>query len=145
MKRSLYLLFGALSGALWYLIPLTFEGGWAIPSGFIGRLAGLAAAIVTGVAVSLVFAPTFRRSPRWLFLLLPFLTLPVAIGLFAFFLWLARLSLGEHFFPRPVSGDLYLLFESYIYYGLFGLFMPLLFGLALVNQFVMAFLLDRDI
>jgi hypothetical protein len=147
MKASkdtlLYVGGGIASGALWFLVPLLFDGGWGIPPGSIGRIAGASCAVLTGVLISYLFRPAFRRAPMLGFILLPCVTLPVAIISFSVLLWLSRLALGVHFTPPPVSGDLRLLAESYLIYGLLGSG-PALYILALLNQYAMRSLLNRN-
>jgi hypothetical protein len=146
MKSSdhslLYLIAGLVSGALWFLFPLLFDSGWGIPPGSIGRVAGAFCAMVTGVLISFLFRPAFRRAPLLAFIFLPCVTLPVAIVSFSLLLWLSRLLLGVHFSPAPVGGDLRLLAESYLVYGLLGSG-PLLYIFALLNQYAMRSLLNR--
>ncbi len=139
----LYLAAGLVSGALWFLFPLLLNGGWGIPPGPIGSVAGAFCAMVTGVLISFLFRPAFRRTPLLGFILLPCVTLPVAIVSFSLLLWLSRLSLGVHFSPAPHGGDLRLLAESYLVYGLLGSG-PLLYILALLNQYAMRSLLNRN-
>ena len=139
----LYLAAATASGALWFLPPLLFDGGWGIPSGFSGRLAGVCCAAATGILVSFLFRPAFRCAPSLAFVLLPCITLPVAIASFSLLLWLSRLALGVHFSPPPAGGDLRLLAESYLIYGLLGSG-PVLYILALLNQTAMRSLLSRN-
>jgi hypothetical protein len=147
MKASnhsyLYLAAGLVSGALWSLIPLLFNGGWGLPPGAIGRVAGTFCAMGTGVLISFLFRPAFRRAPLLGFIFLPCVTLPIAITSFALLLWLSRLALGVHFSPPPFGGDLRLIEESYLVYGLIG-GGPFLYILALLNQYAMRSLLNRN-
>jgi hypothetical protein len=140
----LYFAAGLVSGAVWFLIPLTIDDGWGIPPGFTGRTAGVVCAMVTGAFISFLFRRLFRRSPLIAFILLPCATLPVAITVFSLLLWLARLALGVHFSPAPVGGDFRLLTESYLIYGLLGSG-PILYILALLNQYAMRSLLNRHV
>ena len=144
-NKFLYLLIGALSGAFWFLIPLSFDSGWGLPHGTLGRIVALGCGIATGLFISSAFARPFRSSSRVGFFVLPVITVPIAITLFSLFLWVARLGLNEHFFPHPAGGDLRLILESYIFYGLSGLAAPVLYGLALLNQWIMHLVLQRSI
>ena len=139
----LYFAAGLVSGALWFLIPLLCDSGWGIPPGSIGSAAGVICAMLTGALISFLFRWAFRRAPVLAFILLPCVTLPVAIASFSFLLWLSRLALGVHFSPAPVGGDLRLLTESYLIYGLLGSG-PVLYILALLNQYAMRSLLNRN-
>jgi hypothetical protein len=139
----LYLAAGLVSGALWSLIPQLFDGGWGIPPGTLGRVAGTFCAMGTGALISFLFRPAFRRAPLLGFIFLPCVTLPIAIISFALLLWLSRLALGVHFSPPPVGGDLRLIAESYLIYGLIGSG-PVLYILALLNQYAMRSLLNRN-
>src|SRR5205814_3449170 len=144
-QRLLYFLVGAASGAVWFLIPLSFDSGWGLPHGVFGRLAALACSILTGLFISLVFVHPFRFTSLVAFFALPIITVPIAITLFSLFLWVARLALGEHFVPHPAGGDFRLILESYIFYGLFGFLSPVLYGLALLTQWIMRTMLQRTI
>jgi len=139
----LYLTAGIASGALWFLVPLLFDDGWGIPPGSLGRIAGVSCAALTGVLIAFLFRAAFRRAPMLAFILLPCITLPVAIVSFSLLLWLSRLALGVHFTPPPVGGELRLLAESYLIYGLLGSG-PVLYILALLNQYAMRSLLNRN-
>lgn len=142
-QNFLYFAAGLVSGGLWFLLPLLLDNGWGIPSGFIGGVAGVVCAMGTGALVSFLFRPAFRRAPMLAFVLLPCVTLPVAILSFSFLLWVSRLALGVHFSPSPFGGDLRLLAETYIIYGLLGSG-PFLYALALLNQYAMRSLLNRN-
>jgi len=148
MKASkntlLYLVAGIVSGALWFLLPLLFDDGWSIPPGAVGHIAGVSCAILTGILISFLFRPAFRRVPLLAFILLPCVTLPLALVSFSFLLWLSRLALGIQFSPPPVGGDLRLLTETYLIYGLLGSG-PVLYILALLNQYAMRSLLNRNV
>lgn len=143
--RLLRLAAGFLSGALWFLVPLSFDHGWGIPPGPLGRSVGLACAMATGAFISALFGAAFRRAPSWAFLLLPCVTLPAAVVIFSLLLGLGRLTLGIRFSPPPASGDLRLLAESYLFYGILGAG-PVLYPFALLNQWALRALplLNRD-
>lgn len=142
-QNFLYFATGLVSGGLWFLLPLLLDNGWGIPSGFIGRVAGVACAMGTGALVSFLVRTAFRRAPMLAFILLPCVTLPVAILSFSFLLWVSRMALGVHFSPSPFGGDLRLLTETYLIYGLFGSG-PFLYVLALLNQYALRCLLNRN-
>jgi hypothetical protein len=145
-KQLLYALAAALSGAFWFLIPLSADSGWGLPQGVFGRIVGVCCGVATGLGISFLFARAFNSPSRVVFLLLPFATLPTAIALFSILLWVARFGLTEDFY-RPPPNPHYLrdILEAYIVYGLFSLGTPILYGLALLNQWIMQVVQRRSI
>jgi hypothetical protein len=143
IKELSYALAGILSGALWFVIPWQSDSGWALPEGTSGRLAALACSVATGVFISYLFRPLFRRAPLLGFILLPCVTVPVAIVTFSVLLWLTREALGVHFSPPARQGEFQLIVESYLFYGILG-GGPTLYILALLNQYAMRQLLNRN-
>src|SRR5262245_12142397 len=143
-----YAIAAALSGTLWFGLAFLFDAmggptGWAMPTRHVGELgAFLICGVITGVVVSYLFRPTFRRARFPSELLLPFLTLPFAISLFALLVWVVRLGLGYRFYEGvPPTRDLTLILEAYFFYSFVSIFLPVLYAFALVNQGVMHLIL----
>ncbi len=104
--------------------------------------------VLTGLAVSYVFRGAFRnaRAPREL--LLPLMTVPFAVLLFALLVWMARLATGHRFSSRTMlpGEELALILSGYLIYGLLSpLFTPVLYVLALVNQGIMHLILRAGV
>ena len=145
LKCISYLAAGAASGTVWFGIAMLLDSNWAIPKdSTFPFIAALFAAIITGIFISTVFRPLFRRTPAGIFVFLPLVTLPTGIAVFALLLWLARRFTGVHFVPSVTPAhELRLIVETYLIGGLISIFAPVLFGLALLNQYAMRFLLRR--
>ncbi len=143
-KRVSYLAAGAASGAVWFGVAALLDSDWAIPKDSLPFMAAFCAAILTGIFISTVFRPLFRRTPAGIFVFLPLVTLPTGIAVFALLLWLARRFTGVDFVPSVTPAhELRLIVETYLIGGLISVFAPVLFGLALLNQYVMRSLLRR--
>jgi hypothetical protein len=142
-KHLTYLAAGSVSGAVWFGIATLLDSDWAIPKGSgLPFLAALFAGIASGVFISLVFRPLFRSASTSIFILLPLVTLPIAIGGFALLLWLSRWLTGVHFEPQvQPTHELRLIVVTYLVGGLMSIFAPVLFVLALLNQYAMRLLL----
>jgi len=97
-----------------------------------------------GILIALLFQRLFHRAPTPFFLILPLVTLPVAITIFALLLWAMRQLMGVQFQPSlsPLR-ELRLIVETYLFGGLLSIFMPILVLLALATQYAMRFLLRR--
>ena len=101
-------------------------------------------AVVTGEAISLLFRRVFHNARKTVFFILPIVTLPVAIAMFAVLVWLVRQIFGVHFVPAlSPAGELSLIFGTYLIV-LITLFAPFLYGLALLNQYPMRVILRRN-
>jgi hypothetical protein len=144
LKRVSYLAAGAASGGVWFGVATLLDSDWAISKDTWPFIAALCAAVLTGILISTVFRPLFRRTPGGIFVFLPLFTLPMGIVLFSLLLWLARRFTGVHFVPSVMPAhELRLIAETYLIGGLISIFAPVLFGLALLNQYAMRFLLRR--
>jgi hypothetical protein len=141
MSAKSYWIAGAVSGFVWSLVALLLEflleggGHWAIPR---DRPFFLVAVMVSGIATgeftSLVFRRPIKNAGRGAYFILPVITLPVSITLFALSVWLMRQTFGVHFEPSlPATGELRLIVTTYLLV-LLTLFGPFLYGLALLNQ-----------
>jgi hypothetical protein len=135
-----YLAAAATAGAAWSLLAFALDYGVqdmqsmsCIPPGVIGFVGALFCGAFTGIAVAVVFRWLFRRTPKFLFPLLPVLTLPVAIATFSLLVWLERRALGTptRFAPRE---ELLEVLAIYGIYGLISIFMLFLYVVALGTQ-----------
>lgn len=104
-----------------------------IPPGVIGFVGALFCGALTGIAVAVLFRRWFSSTPTFLFLLLPALTLPVAIAIFSLLVWMERRVLGTPTRSSP-GEELGVILSIYGIYGLVSIFMPLLYGIALFTQ-----------
>ena len=143
--HSSYWIAGALSGAVWFVVARGLDNDWAIPKSSWSFLAAVVlAGVVTGEVISVLFHRAFRMKSKILFFMLPLVTLPLAIALFAVLVWLMRQSLGVRFQTEisPLS-ELRLIVETYLIV-LLTVFAPFLYGLALLNQYVMRAILKKQ-
>jgi len=127
---------GAISGCGWFVVLLLLDGGWAMPLGSaLGIAASLASAVGTGIVVAYLFRrPICRNKGAW-FVMLPLVTVPVAILVFSCFIWLARRATQVSFNPPLGSrSDFAFILSTYAIYGTISLIAPVLWGLAFVNQ-----------
>src|SRR6266404_9600949 len=88
---------GAVAGIIWSLLAFACDYGvedmqsmTCIPPGTAGFVGALICGAATGISIAIVFRWLFRRTPKFLFPLLPVLTLPTAIILFSLLIWLER-------------------------------------------------------
>lgn len=141
-ESSGYVALSAVSGAIWAVMAVILDGAteadhsWAIPW---QDPVALSLVLIGGATVGVVIGALVRRltsACSRIALFLPLLTLPLAISLFALFVWGTRVVLGYHFVPQPLGGrsELSLIVETYLVYGLVSLATPFLYGLALLNQ-----------
>ncbi len=140
-----YWIAGALSGAVWFIVALGLDNDWATPKSSWSFLAAvILAGAATGMVISVLFRRAFSKKSKVLFFALPLGTLPIAIALFAVLVWLMRQSLGVHFHAEisPLS-ELSLIVETYLIV-LITIFAPFLYGLALLNQYVMRAILRKQ-
>ncbi|MBI3887356.1 MAG: hypothetical protein HY302_16745 [Opitutae bacterium] len=143
--HSSYWIAGALSGAVWFFVAIGLDNDWAIPKSSWSFLAAIVfAGIMTGEVISVVFRRAFSKKSKVLFFMLPLVTLPIAIALFAVLVWLMRQSLGVRF-QAAISplAELRLIVETYLIV-LLTIFAPFLYGLALLNQSVMRAILKKQ-
>jgi hypothetical protein len=143
--HSSYWIAGALSGAVWFIVALGLDNDWAMPINSWSFLAAvILAGAATGVVISVLFHRVFSKKSKVLFFMLPLVTLPIAIALFAVLVWLMRQSLGVRFQTEisPPS-ELRLIVETYLFV-LLSIFAPFLYGLALLNQFVMRTIIRKQ-
>lgn len=139
-----YWIAGALSGAVWFIVAMGLDNDWAMPkSSWTFLAAVILAGVVTGGLISVLFRRAFSKKSRIIFFILPLVTLPLAIALFAVLVWLMRQSLGVRFQVEisPLS-ELRLIVETYLIV-LLTIFAPFLYGLALLNQYVMRAILRK--
>ena len=99
----------------------------------IAVVASWLAATATGAAVAMAFRRPLLKSSDLFFVSLPLLTLPVALALFALLSWLAWVGFGTTK-DVPLFHRLGDFLSFFLVYGLISIFTPILFGLALLNQ-----------
>lgn len=140
-----FLVVGSIAGCVWLGFAMLFDY-WSydgvrslIPSsGLREILVSVLVAASTGTVILVVFRRAILSGSRRLFFALPVLTLPAAIVLFSVLVWLARLALGSNGSPdwslHP-PGFMVIL-DGYVMYGLFSVFAPILYVLALATQWM---------
>ena len=144
--HSSYWITGGLSGAIWFIVAKYLDNNWAIPKSSWSFLAAvILVGAATGEVISFMFRRAFIKKSKVIFFMLPLVTLPVAITLFAVLVWLMRQLLGVHFQVEisPLS-ELGLILEWYLIV-LLSIFAPFLYGLALLNQHVMRIILKKQL
>ncbi len=131
---------GAFSGSAWFLLALAFDKGvrdFNIPviptNGVSATLASWLGAVATGVCVALAFRSAWTTRSRVVFWTAPLGTLALGIVVFSIWTWLAWLRFGE---PSNLSApdQFVLVLATFLLYGLGGIFTPILYLLALLNQ-----------
>jgi hypothetical protein len=150
MSAKSYWIAGALSGFVWVLVALLLEflleggGHWAIPR---DRPFFLVAIMVSGIATGeftlLLFRRPIKNAGRCVYFILPLITLPASIALFAVLVWLMRQTFGVRFEPSlPAVAELRKIVETYLLV-LLTLFGPFLYCLALLTQYALRVILWR--
>lgn len=142
---------GAVTGAAWFLLPFLFDVGvedmqdiQPIPVGHtLACIASVGCASATGIIIALVFRRWLFPPGHWFFLL-PIVTLPVAVFIFSLLLWLVRQSFGIHSHLAGVKELLEILL-IYVIYGLVGIFAPVLYGCALLTQYIFRIIFARGV
>ncbi len=140
MKKQL-IIFGAISGIVWFGIALLFDKGVedynypVIPTNSLQACVGsFLAAVATGILIALLFQKSlFKTSKRSLFLA-PFKIMPVAITAFGLLIKLLWIFLGE---ADNGYYSLDYILSIFLIYGLFGpLTAPFVYGFTVINLLV---------
>ncbi|MEO6034243.1 MAG: hypothetical protein ABIQ35_03210 [Verrucomicrobiota bacterium] len=142
-----YVVVAAISGIIWFGIALVLDSGWAIPTKQILPFIGaMLCACLTGLFVSLLIYKPSRQTSHVIFICLTFATLPLAVLVFALLLWMMRRLLGIEFQPAvSTSHELELIVSTYLLGGLLSIFTPFLLILSIANNYLMRFLVQRQI
>ncbi len=136
------LLAGGISGAVWSLLPIFFDDGWAIPKSNEGITLTMLSGVVTGITITAIFHILTKKDGKGIRFIFSLVSLPLAIGLFSVLLHISRKILAVEFTPEPAQGDFLLIIESYIFYGFLGAGIALL-PLAFVNHTIITLFKKR--
>jgi hypothetical protein len=144
-KAQAYAGAAVLSGILWFLACyyLDRQGGGMTSQGSAAAFVVFAlCGSLTGVVVSYAFRGALRRMRMPWGLLLPLATVPVGICAFTILLWLARAGFGYRTAPLASwSHELLTILSTYFFYVVVAGLYPLVYALALVNQWILHLIL----
>ena len=156
-RRLQYICASAICGGFWFLLPLTLDKcveDYNYPllptSNFFSFAASIAAGMITGVIIAVVFQRLFLCKSRPLFFILPIFIIPTAITIFCTLIWFVWLLFRLRFEVTELlnipglykTPGLREILSMYLMYGL--AFSPILYGFALLSQWVFRRLLKRN-
>ena len=147
-REFIYAFAAVVSGAVWFALAALCDStrgeyiGGTMPfiapgAQVLFPLAGIGA----GVAVSYGCRNAFRKARLPWELLLPLVTIPFGVSVFAMLVWVARRALSIPSWGLSPSEELATLLTGYLVYAMLSLLMPVAYALALVNQGIMSHIL----
>jgi hypothetical protein len=143
-RTSSLLVGGAISGAIWFLIAITFDKGVrdfnvpVIPTASPLEVAlGLVSAAIAGIAVAFAFSRAWGTRSRVVLFLIPFGALALGVLAFSVLAWVLGQVVGS------ATESLAVVVGTLFFYAMLSVFTPILYLLALANGLAIRKLVRR--